>query len=181
VNSGNAEMPIPSQAAHVADISARGAEGVTHRQCRKNNLPTSARRKLTFLMMYADLTGNTNRKGRWIKSRRGNRLENGTYKRYSGYDTLNITPSDVFTAAQYPIAQAAVAVSISGLEMLQNSGKEKMIDLLESRINNAERTMRNNMSNDCYSDGTADGGKQIGGLQLLVANVNNSGTVGGKH
>jgi hypothetical protein len=47
--------------------------------------------------------------------------ENGTYKRYSGYDILNITPQDVFTAAQYPIAQAAAAVSISGLEMLQNS------------------------------------------------------------
>ena len=105
--------------------------------------------------------------------------ENGTFKRYSGYDILNITPSDVFTAAQYSIAQAAVAVTISGLEMLQNSGKEKMIDLLESRIGNAERTMQNNMSNDAYSSGTADGGKQIGGLQLLVGDVNNSGTVGG--
>lgn len=47
--------------------------------------------------------------------------ENGTYKRYSGYDVLNISPSDVFTAAQFPIAQAAVAVSINGLEMLQNA------------------------------------------------------------
>ncbi len=105
--------------------------------------------------------------------------ENGTYKRYSGYDVLNITPSDVFTAAQFSFAQAAVAVSISGLEMLQNSGKEKMIDLLESRIGNAERTFENNLSSDCYSDGTADGGKQIGGLQLLVADVGTSGTVGG--
>ena len=105
--------------------------------------------------------------------------ENGTYKRYSGYDVLNISPSDVFTSAQYPIAQAAVAVSISGLEMLQNSGKEKMIDLLDSRIGNAERTMQNNISNDAYSNGTADGGKQIGGLQLLVAAINNSGVIGG--
>ncbi len=105
--------------------------------------------------------------------------ENGTYKRYSGYDNLNITPSDVFTAAQFPIAQAAVAVSISGLEMLQNSGKEKMIDLLEGRIGNAERTFENNLSNDCYSNGTADGGKQINGLQALVADVNTSGVVGG--
>jgi hypothetical protein len=54
-----------------------------------------------------------------------------------------------------------------------------MIPLLESRIGNAERTMQNNISNDCYSNGTADGGKQIGGLQLLVADVNNSGVVGG--
>src|SRR3984885_1075114 len=105
--------------------------------------------------------------------------ENGTYKRYSGYDILNITPSDVFTAAQYPIAQAAVAVSISGLEMLQNAGKEKMIPLLESRIGNAERTFQNNLSNDCYSDGTADGSKQVGGLQALVPDVSTSGTVGG--
>ena len=105
--------------------------------------------------------------------------ENGTFRRYSGYDVLSITPSDVFTAAQYPIAQAAVAVSISGLEQLQNSGREKMIDLLDARISNAERTMKNNISNDCYSNGTADGGKQIGGLQLLVADVNNAGVVGG--
>lgn len=97
----------------------------------------------------------------------------------SGYDVLNISPSDVLTAAQFSIAQAAVAVSISGLEMLQNSGEDKMLDLLEERIDNAERTFRNNLSSDCYSDGTADGGKQIGGLQLLVADVPTSGTVGG--
>ncbi len=86
----------------------------------------------------------------------------------------------MFTAAQFSIAQGAVAVTISGLEMLQNSGKERMLPLLESRIGNAERTMRNNVSSDMYSTGTADGGKQIGGLQLLVSSTNNSGTIGGR-
>jgi hypothetical protein len=105
--------------------------------------------------------------------------ENSTYKRYSGYETLNISPSEVFTAAEFDIKQAAVAISISGLEQLQNSGPEQMIDLLESRIVNAEKTMQNNFSSDLYSDGTADGGKQIGGLQLLVADTPTSGTVGG--
>lgn len=105
--------------------------------------------------------------------------ENQTYKRYSGYDVLNINPSDVMTAAEYNYAQAAVAVSISGLEMLQNSGEWQVIDLLESRISNAEKTMKNNISLDCYSNGTADGGKQIGGLQLLVADSPSSGTIGG--
>ena len=105
--------------------------------------------------------------------------ENGTYKRYAGYDLLNITPSDVLTAVQFPIAQAAVAVSISGLEELQNSGKERMLNLLEARIGNAERTFQNNLSNDCYSNGTADAGKQLGGLQLLVADTPTSGIVGG--
>lgn len=105
--------------------------------------------------------------------------ENATYKRYSGYETLNISPSDVFTAAEFNYAQAAVAVSISGLEELQNSGDSAIINLLSSRIANAERTMINNIAADCYSDGTADGGKQIGGLQLLVADAPTSGTVGG--
>ncbi len=105
--------------------------------------------------------------------------ENGTFKRYSGYETLNISPSDVFTGAEFNYAQAAVAVSISGLEMLQNSGKEAIIDLLASRIKNAEKTLVNNIAADCYSDGTADGGKQIGGLQLLVDKTPSTGIVGG--
>ncbi|MGL4999519.1 MAG: phage major capsid protein [Cetobacterium sp.] len=105
--------------------------------------------------------------------------DNSTFKRYSGYETLNIAPSDVFTAAEFDYKQAAVAISISGLEQLQNSGEEAIIDLLASRIRNGEKTMLNNISADVYSDGTADGGKQIGGLQLLVAKTPTSGTVGG--
>lgn len=104
--------------------------------------------------------------------------ENGTYKRYSGYEALNISPSDVFTYAEYNYAQAAVAVSMSGLEMIQNSGEAASIKLLAGRIKNAERTMQNNISGDIYSDGTADGGRQINGLQALVADTNTN-TVGG--
>lgn len=105
--------------------------------------------------------------------------ENSTYKRYSGYETLNIAPSDVFTAAEFDYKQAAVAVSISGLEQLQNTGENAIIDLLAARIKNGEKTMMNNIAGDCYSDGTADGGKQIGGLQLLVSKSPTTGTVGG--
>lgn len=103
--------------------------------------------------------------------------QNGTYKRYSGYEVLNISPSDVFSAAEFPIRQSAVAVSISGLEQLQNSGKEAIIDLLESRMQNAEDTMMNGMAADVYSDGTATG--QITGLQALVSTAPTSGTIGG--
>jgi hypothetical protein len=104
--------------------------------------------------------------------------ENQTYKRYSGFEQLDISPSDVFTAAEYSIKQAAVAVTISGLEQIQNSGKEQVIDLLESRIENAEQTFINNLSSDIYSDGTADGGKQVGGLANILTTTG-QGTVGG--
>lgn len=105
--------------------------------------------------------------------------ENGTFKRYSGYESLNISPSDVFTGAEFNYAQAAVAVSISGLEQIQNNGAEAIIDLLESRIGNAERTLTNNIAIDCYSDGTADGSRQIGGLALIISQTPTTGTVGG--
>lgn len=104
--------------------------------------------------------------------------ENGTFTWYSGYDTLNISPSDVLTAAEFDWKQAAVAVTMSGLEELQNTGNEKLIDLLEARINNAEKTMKNKMAAAVYGDGTAATGKAIGGLGLLVADAG-AGIVGG--
>jgi hypothetical protein len=105
--------------------------------------------------------------------------ENGTFNWYSGYDPLNISPSEVFSAAQFDWKQCSVAVSVSGLEELMNAGEEQIIDLLEARIENAERTMRNQMSSAVYGDGTAAGGKAIGGLALLVPDVPTAGTVGG--
>jgi hypothetical protein len=105
--------------------------------------------------------------------------ENGTFGWYNGYETLNISPSEVISAAEYAMKQCVVAVSISGTERLQNSGPEALIDLLEARIQNAEQTMINNISVGCYSDGTGNGGKQIGGLQALIADTPTSGTVGG--
>jgi len=105
--------------------------------------------------------------------------ENSTFQRYSGYELLNVAPSDVISAAEFDWKQASVAVTISGLEQMQNSGPDAILDLLEARIEVAEKTMQNNLSSDMYSDGTASSGKQIGGLQLLVADTVTSGTVGG--
>ncbi len=106
-----------------------------------------------------------------------NYADNQTYQWYSGYQTLNISPSQVFSAAEFPIRQAAVAVSISGLEELQNSGEEAIIDLLESRIMNAEDTFMNGLSQGIYGDGSVTG--SVGGLQLLVSSSPTSGVVGG--
>lgn len=105
--------------------------------------------------------------------------QNATYTRYAGYQVLNISPSDVFTSAEFDWKQAAVAVTISGLEGdVQNTGPEAIIDLLASRIKNAEKTMMNNMSTDMYSAGTAAGAQQINGLQALIADTPTN-TVGG--
>ena len=99
---------------------------------------------------------------------------------YSGYETLNISPSDVFSAAEYSWKQAAVNVSWSGLEnRIQNAGDAASIKLVASRIRNAERTMANQVSIGIYSDGTGSAGKQITGLQAQVADAPSTGIVGG--
>jgi hypothetical protein len=102
---------------------------------------------------------------------------NSTFVWYSGYQTLNISPSQTFTAAEFPIRQAALAISISGLEEIQNSGEEAIINLLEGRVKNGERTFLNGLSQGAYGDGTV--ANSIGGLQLLVAASPSTGVVGG--
>ena len=98
---------------------------------------------------------------------------------YSGYETLNISPNSPISAAQFSIAQYASAVTISGLEMLQNSGKEQIIDLLEGRIKVAEAQLANRINLDLYGNGTGNGGKNLTGLAAAVADAPTSGTYGG--
>lgn len=102
--------------------------------------------------------------------------ENGTYQRYSGYDILNVSQSDVITAVEYQWRQIALNIVASGLEMRVNSGDSKIVSLAKSRIKNAMRTFKNNFSFDIYGDGTLP--NQINGLQALVAD-NGTGTIGG--
>ena len=104
--------------------------------------------------------------------------ENTSSGWYSGWDTLTVAPTDTLTAAEFAIKEAYVTMAISGLEMAQNRGKEQMIDLMEARIENGEKTLQNLLAVGVYSDGTAASGKQIGGLAYLVANSPATGTVG---
>jgi hypothetical protein len=102
---------------------------------------------------------------------------NGTYLRYSDYDVLDISASEVISAAEYQWRQIAINVVASGRELRINSGESQIVDLAASRIKNAMRTFSNNFSTDLYSDGTAT--NQINGLQAIVPDANTVGTVGG--
>lgn len=104
--------------------------------------------------------------------------ENSTFMYYDGDEQLNISASDVMTAAEFDWKQAVVAVRINGKELAMNNGPDQIIDLLASRVKNAEKTMLNNLSSGVYSDGTGTSGKQIGGLQSLVSDAG-TGQVGG--
>lgn len=98
---------------------------------------------------------------------------------YSGFELINIQQNSPISAAQFAIAQYAATVTMSGLEMLQNSGEEAFIDLMEGRISIAEGQLLNRIGSDVYGDGTGNGGKNLSGLGAAVPDTNTSGTYGG--
>jgi hypothetical protein len=101
---------------------------------------------------------------------------NSTYQRYSDWDLLNISASDVISSAEYQWRQIAINVVASGRELRINSGDARIINLAKARVKNAIRTYNNNFSSDLYSAGSLT--NQINGLQALVADAG-TGTVGG--
>ena len=105
--------------------------------------------------------------------------ENGTSAWYSGYEVLDISPSEVFDAATFDWKQLAGNVTISGLEQLKNSGRERTINLLSSRIKNLEKTLMNDAATAVYADGTTNT-KSLGGLRYLIDDdPTSAATVGG--
>jgi hypothetical protein len=88
---------------------------------------------------------------------------------YSGYDVLDTSPTEVFTDAEYEWKQAYATISISGKEEALNDGKERVIDLLEAKVKNAEKTIKQMFGEKLYStaNGTSDEGFM--GLQHVCA------------
>ena len=103
---------------------------------------------------------------------------NDTVNFYSGYEVLDTSPADVLSSAVFDWKQLAGTVTISGLEEIKNSGPEAIINLLEARISVLEKSLENSLSTSLYSDGTGSSGKEVGGLQLVIADAG-TGTVGG--
>ena len=88
---------------------------------------------------------------------------------YSGYELINISPDSPIRSAEFDLKQYADSVTMSGREMLQNSSKEQIIDLLDGRMQVSEVRLLNRIDGDLYLDGTGNGGKNITGLAAAIA------------
>lgn len=105
--------------------------------------------------------------------------ENSTGMWFTGYQQLDITPQDVLTASQFAWKQYAIAVSASGYEIRVNSGnKHQLKQLLAARIENAKKTMANDLDEALFGDGTGDSGKTLTGIQAALPTSNSTGTYG---
>jgi len=110
---------------------------------------------------------------------------------YSGYDVLNTDPTDGITNAFFNWAQIAVPISISRLEERQNAQAHRIVDLIKSKIAQAEigikqffaqQLMQGNAtvssSNNVYDpySSPANGSTGLNPLLLLVSNAPTSST-----
>ena len=72
--------------------------------------------------------------------------DNTTIKSYSDYDVLDTTPQDGMTTAFYDWRELGGTISISRKEERQNSGEAAIIGLLESKIKQAEMSLREELN-----------------------------------
>jgi hypothetical protein len=98
---------------------------------------------------------------------------------YNGYDFLNPVPVELFNDAQFTPKMCAVAVVLTNEEILNNQGTNQLMDVMESHIQAAENELLDEVDISLHGNGTRFGGKELGGLQLAVPTVVNSGTYGG--
>jgi len=102
---------------------------------------------------------------------------NDTVNSYSGYDSIDLTPQNGISAAQYQWKQMATSIAISGIEEAQNRGTEAIIKLLNAKIMQAEMSIKSSLNTMLFGDGAGNGGKDFNGLGNIIGTQNN--TVGG--
>jgi len=99
-----------------------------------------------------------------------------TFAWYSGTDLLSRALKETISEADYAPANAVASVTLSGPDLAKNRGRERILNLLEGKLDNAQSTMKNNITKAVYGDGTV--AKSFAGLKAFITD-DGLGTVGG--
>ena len=99
-----------------------------------------------------------------------------TFAWYSGTDMLSRALKETISEADYSPANAVASVTLSGPDLAKNRGRAAILNLLQGKIENANSTMKNNITKAVYGDGTV--AKSFAGLKAFVTD-DGLGTVGG--
>lgn len=99
-----------------------------------------------------------------------------TFAWYSGTDLLSRAVKETISEADYAPANAVASVTLSGPDLAKNRGRERILNLLEGKLDNAQSTMKNNITKAVYGDGTV--AKSFAGLKAFITD-DGTGTVGG--
>lgn len=100
--------------------------------------------------------------------------KNATAASYSNYGIINTQPQDNETAAQFQYKQYAASISLSGKEeRVQNKGKYEVMDLVKTKISDAEMALQDKLNSDLFA--AAPAAQDIGSL---VTSIDATSTIG---
>lgn len=105
--------------------------------------------------------------------------QNSTAGSYSGYDSLDTTPQEGITAAEYDWKEFAATIAIANIEEIKNAGVSRVIALLEAKVMQAEMSISDAFNIMLLSDGSGNGGKDWNGIKNFADATPATGTIGG--
>lgn len=101
---------------------------------------------------------------------------NSTAAFYSNYSPINTDPQDELTAGQYLYKQAGASVTISGKEdRIQNKGKYEVLDLVKTKIQGAEMSLRSTINTALFAASPA--ASDIGSLVTSIDATSSIGQI----
>jgi len=95
---------------------------------------------------------------------------------YSGYGTVDVTPTDKRTRARYEWGHYFVTVSLAKTDELKVSGETAIMSLLESEMESAELDMKDQLG-DAVFQGTEEDG--LVGIDSALGTTNTYGAIDG--
>jgi len=104
------------------------------------------------------------------------RYSKGTSGSYSGFTQFNINPVDQHTAAEFDWKQYFANITITGEEEAKINGDNAVVRLVEQKVADAEKDLREDLSNGIYNDPTSEDTIGLDGFKHMI---NNTGIYGG--
>lgn len=86
---------------------------------------------------------------------------------FYGADQLDTSHQTIINSAVFDWRNYYVNVTITWDEELENNGPEEEVDMVVTKLENAQKSMEDDLADGLYSDGTGNGGKQLDGLLAL--------------
>lgn len=103
--------------------------------------------------------------------------KNTTARSYSKYDLLDTTPQDNATSSFANWKQISVSITIARIEERQNSGMHKILSLFTEKVEDAELSLRDEVSRQLFAFSSGNGGKDITGIPAIISDDATAGTL----
>lgn len=98
---------------------------------------------------------------------------------YAGTDPIPLNDDQPFTDAEYEWKQYAASVMITGIDEAKNAGESAIVNLLEAKMMNTEETVKEQMNQMFYGDGSGNSGKNWLGLEGIISSGDTLGNIDG--